>query len=99
MFFTTTGAISNSAFCADHSAGTYVSKPFELKEATLEARGEFILCSMENTAGDIVKYILKWDGECISTLYDEKEARSLLDDFAPIQKRRGRPPKNKTAVA
>ena len=99
MFFTTTGAISDSAFCADHSTGAYTGKPFELKEATLEARGEFILYSMENTAGEIIKYILKWDGECISTLYDEKEARSLLDDFAPIQKRRGRPPKNKTAVA
>lgn len=99
MFFTTTGAISDSAFCDAHSTGAYVGKPFELEEVTLEARGEFILYSMKNTAGEIVKFILKWDGECVSTLYDEKEARSLLDDFAPIQKRRGRPPKNKATAA
>lgn len=99
MFFTTTGAISDSAFCAGHSTGAYVGKPYMLEEVDIETRGEFILYKVQNTAGEIVKFILKWDGECVSTLYDEKEARSLLDDFAPIQKRRGRPPKDKTAAA
>ena len=99
MFFTTTGAISDSAFCDAHSTGAYVGKPSTLKEVDIETRGEFILYSVENAAGEVIKFILKWDGKCISTLYDEKEARSLLDDFAPIQKKRGRPPKNKTAIA
>ena len=99
MFFTTTGAISDSAFCADHSTGAYTGKPATLKEVDIETRGEFILYKVQNAAGEIIKFLLKWDGECISTVYDEKEARSLLDDFAPIPKKCGRPLKNKTAAA
>lgn len=66
-----------------------------IRMEVLEERDGFILQkSAPNLSGKVV-FKLLWDGECISMLDDEKEARKMFEDFAPAPKRKaGRPKKN-----
>lgn len=69
---------------------TFTARLYPMVIDVIEEREGFVLQrSTDNKTGNI-KFRLFWDGECISTLADEKEARSLLNDFCPIQKKRGR---------
>lgn len=70
--------------------GTAVS----VTKVELEKRGDFLLYKVTDSTGSATKFRLFWDGECISTVSTEKEARSLLNDFCPLPKKKpGRPKK------
>ena len=61
----------------------------------LETRDGFELHKASDSTGTAAKFRIFWDGECISTVYNEREARALFNDFAPAPKRKaGRPKKN-----
>lgn len=72
----------------------YKGKAVEMIIDVLEVRDGFELHRASDSTGTTPKFRIFWDGECISTVRDEKEARALLDDFCPVQKKRGRPKKN-----
>ena len=68
--------------------GFYTGKPIVLE--VLEERGGFVLQKSSSETTGKVKFKILWDGECISILDNEKEARSMFNDFAPVEKKRGR---------
>ena len=70
--------------------GAYTSVAVSMVIDVLEVRGGFELRKASNMNSGEVKFRLFWDGECVSTLTNEREAFALLDDFAPIPKKRGR---------
>lgn len=74
---------------ATSGCGTYIGKPAVIE--VLESRDGFELRkSMNANTGKPVFKIL-WDGECISLLNNEAEARAMFLDFAPLPaKKRGR---------
>ena len=73
----------------------YKGKAVEMMIDVLEARDGFELCKASDSTGSAAKFRIFWDGECISTVYNEKEARALFNDFTPAPKRKaGRPKKN-----
>ena len=76
--------------CAERD--TFEKKMIHLE--VLEEREGFTLQrSTQNLAGNVV-FKLLWDGECISLLDNEAEARKMFEDFAPpAPKKRGRPAK------
>ena len=72
----------------------YKGKAVEMVIDVLEVRDGFELRKASDGTG-AAKFRIFWDGECISTVYNEKEARTLFNDFAPAPKRKaGRPKKN-----
>lgn len=72
----------------------YTGKAVEMVIDVLAAQGGFELRRHTNSNSGKVQYKLLWDGECVSTCYDEKEARELFSDFCPTPKKpRGRPKK------
>lgn len=73
--------------------GAYTSVAVSMVIDVLEVRDGFELRKALNLNSGEAKFRLFWDGECISTLNNEREAFALLDDFAPIPKKRGRKPK------
>ena len=73
-----------------HGRGLYTGVAVAMVIDVLEVRGGFELRKASNMNNGEVKYRLLWDGECVSTLTNEREAFALLDDFAPIPKKRGR---------
>ena len=76
-----------------HGRGAYTGVAVNMIIEVLEIRGGFELRRASNMNNGDVKYRLFWDGECVSTLTNEREALALLDDFAPVTKKRGRKPK------
>lgn len=73
----------------------YKGKAVEMMIDVLEARDGFELRKASDSTGSAAKFRIFWDGECISTVYNEKEARALFNDFATAIKRKaGRPKKN-----
>ena len=73
----------------------YEGKAVEMMIDVLEARDGFELRKASDSTGSAAKFRIFWDGECISTIYNEKEARALFNDFAPaIKCKAGRPKKN-----
>ena len=73
----------------------YKGKAVEMMIDVLEIRDGFELRKASDSTGSVAKFRIFWDGECISTVYNEKEARTLFNDFAPAPKRKaGRPKKN-----
>lgn len=72
---------------------TFTKSLYPVIVDVIEERGGFVLQRSTDNHTNSVKYRLFWDGECVSTLTNEREARSLLDDFAPVPKKRGRKPK------
>ena len=78
-----------------HNDKAYKGKAVEMMVDVLEARDGFELRKASDSTGSATKFRIFWDGECISTVYNEKEARALFNDFAPAPKRKaGRPKKN-----
>ena len=77
--------------CAERD--NFVKKMIRLE--VLEERDGFVLQKSAQNLADKVIFKLLWDGECISMIEDEKEARKMFEDFAPAPKRKpGRPKKN-----
>lgn len=77
-----------------HGRGLYTGVAVAMIIDVLEVRDGFELRKASNMNNGEVKFRLFWDGECISTLTNEREARHLLNDFAPAPaKKRGRKPK------
>ena len=73
--------------------GSYTSKPAVVE--ILEERDGFVLQRTNNSHTGKTTFKLIWDGECISMMDSEKEARAMFEDFAPKPKRKaGRPKKN-----
>ena len=73
----------------------YKGKAVEMVIDVLEVRDGFELRKASDSTGAAAKFRIFWDGECISTVYNEKEARALFNDFAHAPKRKaGRPKKN-----
>ena len=78
-----------------HNDKAYKGKAVEMMIDVLETRDGFELRKASDSTGSAVKFRIFWDGECVSTVYNEKEARALFNDFAPSPKRKaGRPKKN-----
>lgn len=90
MYFMGTGRADT---CRNGNA--YMGKAVEMMIDVLETRDGFELRKASDSTGSAAKFRIFWDGECISTVYNEKEARALFNDFAPAPKRKaGRPKKN-----
>ena len=78
-----------------HNGEIYKGKAVEMVIDVLETRDGFELRKASDSTGSAARFRIFWDGECISTVYNEKEARALFNDFAPATKRKaGRPKKN-----
>ena len=69
---------------------TFTTRLYPMVIDVIEERDGFVLQRATDNKTGNVKFKLFWDGECISTLTNEKEAVSLLNDFCPVQKKRGR---------
>lgn len=93
MFITSNGEATNNAFSGNHGTGAYSGTAVTMVIDVIEVRGGFELQRHTNQNSSKIKYKLFWDGECISTIENEKEARSLLNDFCPAPAKRGRPKK------
>lgn len=84
---------NNGADIEVHGAGSYIGKPAVIE--VLEERDGFVLQRTNNSYTGKATFKLFWDGECISMMHNEKEARAMFEDFAPKPKRKaGRPKKN-----
>lgn len=73
--------------------GSYTSVAVAVVIEVIAERCDFELRRVFNMNNGETKFRLFWDGECVSTLTNEREAFALLDDFCPIPKKRGRKPK------
>lgn len=70
-------------------SGAYVGKPAVIE--VLESRDGFELRKYPNSHTGKTTFKILWDGECISMLTNEREARAMFLDFAPMPtKKRGR---------
>lgn len=72
---------------------TFTKSLYPVVINVIEERDGFVLQRSTDNHTHSVKYRLFWDGECVSTLPNEREALALLNDFAPVPKKRGRKPK------
>lgn len=73
--------------CGTGTAYVAVAVHMEIEE--IESRpGGFILTKSINVNTGEIKYRIMWDGECINTTTSEKMARSLLNDFAPLPRKK-----------
>jgi hypothetical protein len=74
---------------ATSGCGSYSGKPAVIE--VLESRDGFELRKYPNSSTGRASFKILWDGQCISLLDDEKEARNMFLDFAPMPpKKRGR---------
>lgn len=77
------------------NGNAYEGKAVEMMIDVLETRDGFELRKTSDSTGSAARFRILWDGECISTVYNEKEARALFKDFTLVPKRKaGRPKKN-----
>ena len=72
--------------CAERD--TFIKNMHPMTIDVIEERGGFSLQRSEDHKSGAIKFRLYWDGECISTLTTEKEARALLNDFCPAPRGR-----------
>lgn len=78
--------------CAERDTFTKNLYPVTI-DVIIERDGFTLQRATDNKTGKS-NFKLFWDGECLSTMYNEKEAVSLFNDFAPApRKKAGRPKK------
>jgi hypothetical protein len=90
-----------SYFMGNGRADTVGAGSYRGKAAVIEILAEkngFVLQKAPNSATGRVVFKILWDGECISLLSDEKEARTMFADFTYEEKKRGRKVKAKAAA-